>query len=263
MLRKAPHLLRLAVSNPVEAFDRIVNLAEARREGCAWRQPGTPEYTLEGVLQAFHDLFCETSAPAVLQEDFEMIARRLERELEAKAGSLKFARAHDADLTWASLCYAVCRVLRPSVVIETGVAHGVTSLFILQALAWNAAGALLSIDLPPLAGGVDASIGVLVPGELRPRWTLLRGCSRRLLPKALHETGAVDVFVHDSLHTVRTMRFELHSAFERLRRPGAILADDVHCNAVFDDFVALTKPHFAAVVRQSKKSAMCGAAVYL
>ena len=54
----------------------------------------------------------------------------------------------DADPT---LCRAVwCTVLhtRPEVVIETGVAHGVTSRIVLEALIRNDLGHLWSIDLP-------------------------------------------------------------------------------------------------------------------
>lgn len=62
-----------------------------------------------------------------------------------------FTQTHNADFASGRLCYLVCRVLMPTIVLEKGVAYGVTSAFILQALALNGKGKLLSVDLPPLA----------------------------------------------------------------------------------------------------------------
>jgi len=47
-----------------------------------------------------------------------------------------------------SFLYAICRKLKPHVVIETGVHYGASSAFILQALYDNNFGHLYSIDLP-------------------------------------------------------------------------------------------------------------------
>ena len=67
--------------------------------------------------------------------------------------------------------------------VETGVGSGVTTSFILQALAANGEGHLWSIDLPPI--GAEQFAGSFVPQALRSRWTLLRGRSRDLLPQLL------------------------------------------------------------------------------
>ena len=62
----------------------------------------------------------------------------------------------NAGLELGRLCYVLCRFQKPGKVIETSVANGATSAFILQALGKNGGGELYSIDLPPLAvyGGV-------------------------------------------------------------------------------------------------------------
>ncbi|MFC1897710.1 hypothetical protein ACFLX8_04000 [Chloroflexota bacterium] len=44
--------------------------------------------------------------------------------------------------------YALCRQLRPDVVVETGIASGVSSSYILCALEENKDGQLYSIDIP-------------------------------------------------------------------------------------------------------------------
>jgi hypothetical protein len=64
-------------------------------------------------------------------------------------------------------------------VVETGVAHGVTSRFVLEALQRSGGGRLWSIDMPPLLQPeLHQEIGVAVPDALRTDWTLIRGSSR-------------------------------------------------------------------------------------
>ena len=51
----------------------------------------------------------------------------------------------------AELIYVIVRLLRPNCIVETGVAAGVSSTFILEALNRNDRGELYSIDLPSTA----------------------------------------------------------------------------------------------------------------
>ena len=79
---------------------------------------------------------------------------------------------------------AWCTVLhqRPSVVVETGVARGVTSRVVLEALDRNERGHLWSIDLPhPREKDLHAQIGAAVPSSRRSRWSFVEG----LQPKAV------------------------------------------------------------------------------
>jgi|GEM_PF-632144 len=144
-----------------------------------------------------------------------------------------FLQRWAADSLLARCCYLLCRLLRPRVVLETGVAYGVSSAFILAALQENGRGELHSVDLPPLRPRAGRFWGIAVPERLRGRWRLHRGASRRVLPGLLEELGEVDLFLHDSLHTLQNMRFELGAVWPRLRPGGAVLADDVERNAAF------------------------------
>lgn len=85
-------------------------------------------------------------------------------------------------------------------------------------------GELWSIDLPSL--GADRFVGFLVPKELRARWTIHRGRSRRLLPELLKKGGKIGAFLHDSLHTSRNMRFEYQTAWPFIANGGALISDD-------------------------------------
>jgi predicted O-methyltransferase YrrM len=146
------------------------------------------------------------------------------------------AAMHDADAGLPDFCYAICRALRPRVVVETGVGSGVTTSFILQALAANDEGHLWSIDLPPI--GAEQFAGSFVPQHLRSRWTLLRGRSRDLLPPLLNDLPAPDIFLHDSLHTTRNMTFEFQAAWQRMNAGGILLSDDIHMSKAFARFIA-------------------------
>jgi len=52
------------------------------------------------------------------------------------------------DVGLAPYLYVAVRALKPSIVVETGVGSGMSSSFILRALAMNGFGTLYSIDLP-------------------------------------------------------------------------------------------------------------------
>src|SRR3712207_2183494 len=93
-----------------------------------------------------------------------------------------FAPRWAADSLLARCCYLSCRLLEPSVVIETGVAYGVSSAFILRALEESGHGVLHSVDMPTLRRGSERFWGIAVPGDLRGRWNLHRGSSGRILP---------------------------------------------------------------------------------
>lgn len=56
------------------------------------------------------------------------------------------------------------------------------------------------------------------------------------LPGILSQLGEIDLFVHDSLHTERNVRFEMDRAWASLRPGGAIVVDDIDANRGFRSF---------------------------
>lgn len=141
--------------------------------------------------------------------------------------------------------YWAVRVIRPSVIVETGVFRGISSAFILAALAQNEEGHLVSIDLPEARyrtedGREDSSelpkgveTGFAVPDRLRKRWTLIKGDSRVELPQLLDRLGTIDMFYHDSEHTYTMMSWEYNLALKFLRPGGVLVSDDVGWNSAF------------------------------
>jgi predicted O-methyltransferase YrrM len=136
---------------------------------------------------------------------------------------------------FARLGYLLCRLISPSVVLETGVAYGVSSVFILKALEVNGRGTLHSVDLPPLRSEYERFWGIAVPDALKDRWRLHRGSSARVLPRLLREIRTIDLFVHDSLHTRGNMRREFDMVWPHLRNGAVLMADDVERNRAFSE----------------------------
>jgi len=148
----------------------------------------------------------------------------------------------------------VARHLQPDVMVETGVARGMTSAAILSALRSNDLGRLYSIDLPPLTPGWAQQSGVAVGPELRTRWTYVRGSTRRRLPPLLAALGPIDVFIHDSLHTSRTMTFEFHCAWQSLRPGGVMISDDIDDSLAFETFVTGKSEVGPVIGREASKA---------
>jgi hypothetical protein len=152
---------------------------------------------------------------------------------------------NDGDAGLVRAIWCLIRHLRPANVVETGVAHGVTSRFILEALETIGAGRLWSIDLPPLNPTTRQEVGVAVrqTGVPLDRWTYIAGTSRRRLPALLSRLGRIDLFIHDSMHSNRNVIFELECAWRYLSAGGVIVVDDIDVNPAFDTFTRAHPEH--------------------
>ncbi|MCX5705618.1 MAG: class I SAM-dependent methyltransferase [Candidatus Omnitrophica bacterium] len=134
--------------------------------------------------------------------------------------------------------YVITRILKPEHVVETGVANGFSSAFILHALEANKKGRLYSIDLPNQPGQViEKQTGWLVSDDLRSRWDLIIGSSRDMLEPLMKKLQAIDIFYHDSEHSYENMMFEFKLAWKYIKPDGYMLADDITDNSSYNEFV--------------------------
>jgi hypothetical protein len=256
---KAIRLLMLVAQRPGEFLDRLSATVASRLEISLGRRP---DYRTVDVEEGFVRL-CEAlgSSVSLRQPDLARIEARIKKRQAQLPANAPFARFHNGDTVLGRLCYVVARSLRPKVIIETGVCYGVTSSYLLHTLAADSEGHLHSIDLPPLGQNGDGYLGWLVPEELRARWTLHRGTSRRLLPLLLSKLGEVDLFVHDSLHTYGNMKREFAAAWPALRAGGVLISDDVEYNGAFLELVQRDDAVFSMVIKEGEKNALFGVAV--
>jgi len=178
--------------------------------------------------------------PCAEQDAFHALWQRAVESVRSAGidvGPASFAGFNDGDMGLLRAIWWIVSHLKPTRVVETGVAHGFTSRFILEALQRNGSGRLSSIDRPPLDPATRQRVGIAVPGELRQRWDLIAGSSQRRLPGLLDRLGTIDLFVHDSLHTERNVCFELAHAWAALRPGGFLVVDDIDSNAGFASFI--------------------------
>jgi predicted O-methyltransferase YrrM len=220
-VRLSATALRIGVTRPQELMDRLVGRLEFARR--------TPDLDLlpthRDPISAAHELLDVESCEACAQEIVEV-----EREVGAR---LSEDHRHDGGPALAQMVWTIVRHTHPGTVVETGVARGVSSAFILDALDRNASGNLWSIDLPPIHPAWRLETGSAVPERLRSRWTYIHGASRRHLPGLLAELGRLDMFVHDGWHTLETQTMEFDLAWPCLADRGVLICDDAQSSAAF------------------------------
>ena len=220
---------------PREVLTRLHDEYVYRREG------RRPQYRYEADdrwEQRLHDVL-GVPWPCPLARGFWDLWAVVMSDLEARGirpGPQSFQSWNDGDAGLVRALWCLISHLRLKRIVETGVAHGVTSRVMLEALQRNGDGHLWSIDLPPIERVWREQVGIAVGDGHADRWSYIAGSSRRRLPKLLSELGQIDLFVHDSIHSERNVRFELDHAWPALRPGGAVVVDDVDANRGFRSF---------------------------
>lgn len=163
-----------------------------------------------------------------------------------------FRKQRIASIDWFAfervLIYVLVRHLKPEVCLETGVYYGGNTAFLLNALARNGKGRLISIDYPDSSiretGAFDRHpdvgeselydptlrSGFLVPQSLQDRWTLVLGDSLTEIAKL---DAVFDFYIHDSEHSFGFLSRELREAEKKLSPSATIVVDDIDWSIAF------------------------------
>lgn len=183
----------------------------------------------------------DMQAVAELLEIAETECQRIERHL------WKPPRTADHGSSWGGgndlldMIGVFVRVAKPDVVLEAGVAHGLTSAVVLHAMEQNGKGHLYSVDLPPLSLDVK-NVGSAIPEELKARWTLKLGPTESVLAVLARQVAPVDLFVHDADHSFEAQLRDYRAVWPYLRPGGVLFSDDVD-NPAFLEFAAEMRTH--------------------
>ena len=158
------------------------------------------------------------------------------------------------NLTDAQFLYWIVRRLKPKTILQTGVSNGLSSAFMMLALAKNGPeGTLHVVDMPAIFNPADPnwtksgqvfgfvipegkSSGWMVPDIYRDRFEVQVGDAKLLLPQLVDRLAAVDMFYHDSDHSYNHMAFEFEQAKRKLGPNSVVVADDISWNASLWDF---------------------------
>jgi len=171
-------------------------------------------------------------AQEIRASDFmtEMVRRRDGYGAEGVMGALDCATL-----------YGLTRWLRPAVVVESGGFIGMSSAFILKALADEKLNTtrLYSIELSE-----QCEQGALIPEDWRTsgQFVAMRGRIEDFLKRG-QLPRSIDMFLHDSSHSYRHMLWEFRQFWPRLRDGGLLVSHDVQMNAAFPEFIAKTYTH--------------------
>lgn len=181
-----------------------------------------------------------------LKEEFNLLTNILNERY--RKSRLDYPLNFATEISTSYFLYLTVRILKPANIIETGVANGHSSYFILNALLKNQSGTLHSFD-------VNNNVGKLIAEGEKERWDL------NILPprgrkKAFRDTmkkyEEVDIFIHDSNHFYYWQMFEYRTAWKVLKTGGLLLSDDVDLSYAFLDFCkkTLEKPIFISDSRK-------------
>jgi hypothetical protein len=158
------------------------------------------------------------------------------------------------NLADAQFLYWIVRQAKPQTVVQTGVSNGLSTAFMMLALAKNGRdGHLYAIDMPQIFDPAEPgwtrqgtiygvaipqgkSSGWMVPDIYRSRFDVENGDAKILLPRLIDRLDHVNLFFHDSDHTYHHMMFEFEQAKRKLVADGLIVADDISWNSSLWDF---------------------------
>jgi predicted O-methyltransferase YrrM len=135
-----------------------------------------------------------------------------------------FNQIFDLGNSMGLLIYCYVRLTKPQRVIETGVAAGVSTSILLEALRRNGDdGELISID-------ITEKVGEVIPTNLRLNWKLeilgKRNYENSFL-SILSANSDCEVFLHDSNHSDEWQLFEFENARTELMNCSVLFFDDV------------------------------------
>lgn len=183
-----------------------------------------------GIFPKMPYLEIEREYPAEIQYAKEQVA-------EAKASGISMGGGGEFELI-----YNIVLASKSQKIVETGVAYGWSSFGILAALHSMGTGHLWSTNLPYPGMDCDRWVGCVVPGDWKPRWSLLSGKDENLLPGILQEAGQLDCAFYDSAKSYAARRLSYPMLWNALKVGGLLFSDDICDNMGFF--------HFAKCVRE-------------
>lgn len=141
----------------------------------------------------------------------------------------------NAPISWnagSNLCsflYTYVKIAKPQLVIETGIANGLTTLSILAGLK-DSKGELHSFD-------IDSKTSTI--GQVYPNWTwhkIAYSSPLKSFKKSLKNFKNVDLWIHDSDHSFFWQFNEYNLAQKTLSSDGILVSDDIDFSRAWSKF---------------------------
>lgn len=160
------------------------------------------------------------------------------------------------------LLYFLVRKIKPSIIVETGVAAGWSSLFILRALSKNGKGKLYSSDFPYFRlKNPEKYIGYLAKNEINKKdWYLdIRGDDLAIpeITKMIKDSP-VDLLHYDSDKSTSGRNNVLKNLRSNINDKTIIIFDDIQNNCHFKNLIEKTKKDYFILEFQGKYLGIIG-----
>lgn len=181
------------------------NLTELNREHLAWFVANATGVTVSQVREFLDEIDNDRALRDHVRAGTESSSRRRIADAEARYGRR---------IGW----YAIVRALKPSHVVETGTDKGLGACVIAAALLRNGKGQVTTIDINPESGFL-----IVPPYDA----VIDRRVGDSLLTLAALRTP-VDLFLHDSDHSVEYEAAEFGAVDPHLSSRAVVLSDNAH-----------------------------------
>lgn len=231
--------LKFSIIHPINGIEILKELVEVKRN---LKNEHYKNIQLETKEEIFQKQFPGSNFFHIYNEELNGLQNILKKKYDEikikKFPSIErpYDNQYSVNNEFAILFYMISREIKPKIIIETGVAYGHSSSYILEAMKKNNYGKLYSIDYVFSPWQTKEKIGMIIPKNLRDRWHFEFGPSSKKLKKLLEKLGEIDIFIHDSLHTYQNMKFEFNTAWPYIKKDGFLFSDDVSENSAFMEF---------------------------
>jgi len=204
---------------------------------------------LQANSERFEDFFSRMD-PVLWKESVE-VSEDINKRARTKLSKLQHNLGGGAATP---VLYFLTRLLRPQIVVETGVAAGYSSQAILSAIDRNQYGTLYSSDFPYFRlENPEQYIGYVVDDHLKHNWKLYIEGDNANLPSIARSIDHIDLFHYDSDKSYAGRKWVMETLSTLLTPNAIVLMDDIQDNSFFRDFVQARSEHEWHVFRYENK----------
>lgn len=174
---------------------------------------------VEGIFQSVDGLVLNCGEFSNLDKSLIAEGERVYLEVLQENSGMNLGKNYDCEIGLASFLYSFIISTSPEVVIETGIANGITTNVIMRALE-QTGGSLHSFDIDSRTSNVYSGFG---------KWEfhLLKENYERDLAEQVLQIHQPSLWVHDSNHGFKWQAFEYSLAHKTLDLGGVLVSDDI------------------------------------
>lgn len=148
--------------------------------------------------------------------------------------------------------YCIVRIIKPNLVVETGVHNGLGGTVILLGLQKNGFGKYIGIDINPHSGE-------MIPSQLCESSEIIIADSTNL--HQILSPNSVDLLITDSDHRYEFEMQELLNAQSILSKNSVIISDNSHDSTALLDFAIQKNRNFLYIQENTKNHWYAGAGI--